>query len=404
MTAVENGARLNALDAVRGGALLLGVLFHATIAYLPGPSLWIVDDAGASNELSVAFYVLHTFRMTTFFLLAGFFARLLLKKRGLGGFVVNRLKRIAAPLAMFWPLVLTAIISIVIWVAIRANGGEIPDGEPPPPMTAENAPLTHLWFLYVLLFFYAGALALRGLVVVVDRSETLRRRVLDPVVKVVAGPVAPLFLGALTALALYLTPNWLMWFGIPTPDYGLMPNATALACYGLAFGFGWLTHRQVEILKGWAKLWLANIGLGLAACAASLVMLGLTPVLTPAESSLDKAIQAGLYALSAWSLTLGVIGAAMRFLERENGLVRYVSDASYWIYIVHLPLVMAFHAVFAPLAMPWFAKFPLVVALTLVVSFLSYQLLVRYSWIGAILNGKRTRPARQRAARLAAAE
>jgi peptidoglycan/LPS O-acetylase OafA/YrhL len=133
-------------------------------------------------------------------------------------------------------------------------------------------------------------------------------------------------------------------------------------------------------------------------------MLGVNPVLTPAETNLDKAIYAGLYALSVWGWTLGIIGAAMRLLQRENAAIRYVSDASYWIYIVHLPIVMALHVALAPLALSWFAKFPMVVGLTLAISFVSYELLVRYSWIGAILNGKRTRPARQRTPKLAAAE
>ena len=42
------------------------------------------------------------------------------------------------------------------------------------------------------------------------------------------------------AAALYFTPDWYMWFGIPTPDTGLIPNPTALIVYGVAFGFGCL--------------------------------------------------------------------------------------------------------------------------------------------------------------------
>ena len=38
-------------------------------------------DASRSVELSVPFFVLHIFRMTVFFVLAGFFARLLLERR-----------------------------------------------------------------------------------------------------------------------------------------------------------------------------------------------------------------------------------------------------------------------------------------------------------------------------------
>ena len=147
------GERYHALDAVRGGVLVLGVFFHATLSFLPGDQMWLVMDASRSTELSVLFFTLHIFRMTVFFVLAGFFGRLLLERLGVGAFVMNRVKRIATPLVMFWPLVLTAFIATLIWAAAQANGGTVPDGPPPPPLTAETFPLLHLWFLYVLLIF-----------------------------------------------------------------------------------------------------------------------------------------------------------------------------------------------------------------------------------------------------------
>lgn len=69
--------RLHALDAVRGFALLLGIFFHATMSFLvaDGPA-WLVTDTSSSSTLTIAFYVLHMFRMATFFLIAGFFAHL----------------------------------------------------------------------------------------------------------------------------------------------------------------------------------------------------------------------------------------------------------------------------------------------------------------------------------------
>lgn len=405
MTGPESAARLHALDAVRGGALMLGVLFHATLAYLPGPQLWIVDDASASPELAVLFFTLHVFRMTVFFVLAGLFARMLLHKLGTRGFAANRLKRIAAPLVMFWPLVFASIVAVVIWVAVRANGGAIPDGEPPPPITAETFPLTHLWFLYALLIFYAGALVLRGFVVAIDRSGALRARALDPAVRFVAGPAAPMLLAAPVFAALYFTPSWMMWFGIPTPDHGLMPNMAALASYGVAFGFGWMVSRQLEILQHWAKHWHSNLSLGVFCTIVCLMLVGVTPVLTPAEPGFDKALYAGIYALGVWGWTLGLIGLAVRALPRANAAIRYVADASYWIYIVHLPILLALHAAVQPLDLAWFAKYPMVVGLTFATSFVSYELFVRYSWIGAILNGKRQRPAKRKAhSQLAAAE
>ena len=210
MSGVGGGERYHALDAVRGGVLMLGVFFHATLSFLPGDQMWLVMDASRSAELSVLFFTLHIFRMTVFFVLAGFFGRLLLERLGAGAFVMNRAKRIAMPLAMFWPIVLTAFIAVLIWAAVHANGGVAPEGPPPPPLTVETFPLLHLWFLYVLLAFYAVALVVRTFVHLIDRNGALRARIVDPVVRLLGGPAAPVLLAIPVAAALFFKPNWMM--------------------------------------------------------------------------------------------------------------------------------------------------------------------------------------------------
>src|SRR5436305_1957543 len=93
--------RLHALDAARASALLLGIAFHATMSFLPGASkFWIVADSSQSLMLSALFFTLHMFRMTAFFVLAGFFAHMSFHKKGLRGFVRDRLKRIGIPLVV----------------------------------------------------------------------------------------------------------------------------------------------------------------------------------------------------------------------------------------------------------------------------------------------------------------
>jgi len=69
----EKGAaeRLHALDAVRGFALLLGVVFHAALAFLPGPQAWLVMEQSRSATIAVMAFPLHMFRLTIFFLIAG---------------------------------------------------------------------------------------------------------------------------------------------------------------------------------------------------------------------------------------------------------------------------------------------------------------------------------------------
>ena len=407
MSGVGGGERYHALDAVRGGVLMLGVFFHSTLSFLPGDQMWLVMDASRSAELSVLFFTLHIFRMTVFFVLAGFFGRLLLERLGAGAFVMNRAKRIAMPLAMFWPIVLTAFIAVLIWAAVHANGGVAPEGPPPPPLTVETFPLLHLWFLYVLLAFYAVALVVRTFVHLIDRNGALRARIVDPVVRLLGGPAAPVLLAIPVAAALFFKPNWMMWFGIPTPDTGLIPNTTALVVYGLAFSFGWLINRQPQILQGWGERWAIYVGPAIGATATALVVGGgVAPVIDTPEQSLRTLGFAALYGFASWAWTIAIIGFAVRHLAGHSSARRYLADASYWIYIVHLPIVIALQTLLAPYPWPWFAKYPLILAVAFAIMLASYQLFVRYSFIGSILSGKKQKPAKAKreAPQLAAAE
>jgi hypothetical protein len=384
--------------------LLLGVFFHATLSFME-PRIWPMPDSGEpSVALGVTFYVLHIFRMTVFFLLAGFFARMLLERRGLGGFLKNRLTRIVAPLAMFWPIVFTAVISCFLWSAMQANGGAMPEGPPPPPLTAENVPLTHLWFLYVLIFFYVGALGLRLITRPIDGGGWIGRG-LDALMRVIVRyRLEPVVMGAPVVLALLLKPDWYMWFGVPTPDVGLVPNIPALVAYGGAFGFGWLLHRQSDLLKLWERAWPVSLTVAAIATGASLYVAGLTPELVPAAQNATTFAFAACYVLAIWTWTTGLIGAALRFLSGHSPARRYVSDASYWVYILHLPLVMAGQVLLAPLAWPVLLKFAVLSLGVLAICFVTYHLLVRYSFIGAILNGKKGRRRAQADAAVVAAE
>ena len=96
--------RLHSLDALRAIALLLGVVLHASLAFVPSPviPIWIVADNQPTPVMAVSFFAIHLFRMAAFFLIAGYFAHLLLERRGTWGFVKNRAIRIAAPLSIFW--------------------------------------------------------------------------------------------------------------------------------------------------------------------------------------------------------------------------------------------------------------------------------------------------------------
>ncbi len=383
--------RLHALDAVRGFALLLGIVLHATLSFVPAPAkIWVVEDSHRSTALAVLFFTIHVFRMTTFFLIAGFFAHMSFHRRGAKAFIWDRLKRIALPLVAGWPFVFASILAVVIWVAVSANGGHLP-ATPPPWPTFPKFPLTHLWFLYVLMEFYAAVLVLRSCVALIDRKDRIRLSVDRLVGLVMRSPLAPVALAVPIGVAFAVDPKWLMWFGVQTPDSSFVTNLQALVGFGVAFGFGWLLHRQTELIQALERRWVLNFLLAIGLITASLAIAGVTPQMTPSTDYTTTLAGAACYALATWTATFAVIGLALRFLSGFSPARRYIADASYWLYLIHLPIVMALQVAVSRLDWPWPAKFSAILVIAFPLMFASYQLLVRYSFIGAVLNGRRMR-------------
>ncbi|HZZ89005.1 MAG TPA: acyltransferase family protein [Caulobacteraceae bacterium] len=400
----SSSERLHALDAVRGFALIAGIVFHATVSFLPGPPgvpLWIVTDNHPSAALGLTFHVLHIFRMTTFFLIAGFFAHLTFHRRGAKGFIADRAKRIAVPLVVGWPILFALIVAVTIWAAIsQAHGRPLPAAPKYPGFPA--FPLTHLWFLYVLSWLYAGTLAVRAMVARFDRAERVRAAIDRAVGYLATRPAGLVVLAAPTTLAFLATPDWTPWFGVPTPDASLVPNLAAAVAYSSAFGFGWLAHRQTGLLASWRRLWPVNLTLALGLTIAEVALVGVKPAIFP-PTGLARYALALLYPLATWSWTFALIGLAMRFLNDHSPARRYIADASYWLYLIHLPLVVALQTLVAQLDWPAGVKFAAILLVAFPLMLASYQLLVRHSFIGAILNGRRESPAKRASKRPAIA-
>lgn len=381
--------RLHALDAVRGGALLLGILFHAALSFFP-EFPWVVRDNDPTAVLGTAGFAAHIFRMSLFFFIAGFFAHMSFHRRGLGGFVRDRLKRIGVPLLAGWPVLFAAFIAVVIWAVYRANGGAFPENPPPqPPLTWRTFPLLHLWFLYMLLGLYAGILALTGIAHLLDRGGWLGRAT-DAVVRlIVKSQLAPIVL-SLPLFAVYMLHEpWMMWGGVRTPDVGLLPNVAATVGFGTAFGFGWLMHRQIELLQAWRAWWPLHLGLALVFTWVCQQCVGEGFLASEDPSLALRMAAAAALPLAIWTWTIGLVGLAMRFLAGHHPAVRYVADSSYWLYLIHLPIVVAGQVIVADLPAPWFVKYPALVAAALALMLASYHVMVRGTAIGGLLNGRR---------------
>jgi glucan biosynthesis protein C len=172
---------------------------------------------------------------------------------------------------------------------------------------------------------------------------------------------------------------------VRTPDQSLVTNLQAVIGFGTTFGFGWLLHRQIGLIRILERRWLLNLFLAIVLIAASFVLAS-TPPPRPDTVKLAGAI---CYALAIWTTTFAVIGLALRFLSGFSATRRYLADASYWLYLIHLPLLMALQVAVSTLDWPWPVKFATILGIAFPLMFASYQFLVRDSFIGAVLNGRR---------------
>ena len=85
--ATPNARRYHALDSLRAAMMFLGIVLHAGLSYshMPRSATWPFKDARATVVADVVMTASGLFRMPVFFLLAGFFAASLHRKRGRAG-------------------------------------------------------------------------------------------------------------------------------------------------------------------------------------------------------------------------------------------------------------------------------------------------------------------------------
>ncbi|HEX7351501.1 acyltransferase family protein [Brachybacterium sp.] len=370
----DSPARLHHLDALRGGALLLGVLLHALMPFLPG-GLWMVDDVHDSWSAVLVVGTIHLFRMSLFMMLAGYFGRLVLQRRGAVPYLKDRLLRIGLPLVAFWPG-LFALIALATVLDATRRGISLPaDPAPGAPTGVLALPTLHLWFLLLLLEILLVVLAVRVVLVKLLGPERSARAA-AAIGSALSSPAGLLLAAVPYAAGLLLQRDVA---GSLIEPYTLVPVAGASVAYAGAFLVGWFLQARPGALERIQGRWILHL-------AAALV---LTPVSLLGAQALPLAVTAAATALAGWAWVHALLGITARLVDREIPWVRYLADSSYWVYLGHLPLLMLAAVPLAPLDLPLLVKLALPLTMVLAVLLLSYDLCVRSTWIGAWLNGRR---------------
>jgi hypothetical protein len=247
---------------------------------------------------------------------------------------------------------------------------------------------THLWFLYYLMLITGLVLAGRMIVSFTGNGYRQLVNAADRGLAWIAGkPFSLVIFAVPTARVLWQMNGW----GLDTPDKSLVPHVPVLMVYGFCFVLGWLLHRSKESFESLTRLTLGRVGLTILACGLSVGLSAVQGDPSHPQFMLARAAFSLSYSFMMWGLMFQVIGGMRLLIKRRYPAVRFVADASYWMYLIHLPVVAWLQVTVAEWPLPWWIKLPFITGTTVLVALVTYCILVRSTWIGAVLNGKRLR-------------
>lgn len=386
--------RRNELDWLRTFAVLGLIPFHAAVIFTTG-SIDYVKNAETSRGVDVFVAFISTWGMPLIFLIAGAGARFALQVRTPPQFVRERFTRLVIPF----------LFGLVAVVPLQVYIGRIARGTTPAflpfygdhlvqllriftgviPASAADF-IGHLWFIPMLILFEALVLPLdwffhtnvgQGLLRVLSaRSQRM----------VLLGAFGLLF-----GVAQFVFRSGL----VINPGAQSVLNVPLFTQFLLAYVLGYVIYAD-------SRLEAAMRTVGLPALLVAIVSWGVleTINLTVSASSRPN----GLIAYAAYSLLSGytswlwvaaILSYGMRFLTKSSGVLRYLNEAAYPAYVLHMPVLslIALYVVRWPL--PLLAKLVLIVLATLAATLALYDLLVRRIGVMRRLFGLKPRPPRK---------
>lgn len=225
----------------------------------------------------------------------------------------------------------------------------------------------HLWFLWFLCWMISGfAVA----ITIVHRLPAVWRS------RLFARPLA--WLPAIFCTSLFarsFTGSLGPSIG-PDTSTGIFPMPHVLFGYSAFFMFGILWHETRKDLPPGAKYWKTGL------------LLSIFVFLPASMFTLDKPVINTMAQIgTTWFATLGAIGLCRCLPNRPIPAIRYMSEASYFVYLLHLPLIIWLQGVIRTWDIPTVPKFIglnlAVVGILLIV----FEIGVRGRWLGRLLNG-----------------
>lgn len=363
--------RIHSLDGLRSGLMLLGVVLHSAYPYSDG-ARWLVRDPQRNSFFQALTQGIHLFRMPAFFLVAGYFAALLLRQSKPGDFLRERLRRIGVPLLS----TLFTLNLLQTWLLQKRSSAHswLPSGDEVQLMWSSGSIVGHLWFLVYLLLFCALVAAGAASIKRFTLSRWPARLATHAGFSAMLGLAMACSLGVV-ALD-HLAP------AVLNHEYLGLIDPSELLAYLPFFCVGLLLETDEALLLRFSSPGPYTPLAGLAAFAAMTASTGL-PGLA------GKSLHLLASTLLVWLVIRMLFSAFRRIASEASPRFRYLSDASYSIYLMHHLIVVALASWLLTVHWGAWLKFGIVLAVTVGLSLaIHHFLILRHPLLRFLFNGK----------------
>jgi peptidoglycan/LPS O-acetylase OafA/YrhL len=385
MAAEKNTSRLFFVDHLRAGLVILVVLHHVAIVYGAGAPFYYVEPPFTDP---LAFIILLAFAlfnqawfMGALYLIAGYFTPGSFDRKGSGTFIKGRLIRLGIPL-IIWIFILSPISSIGYW-------------QMPAELTGITNPLSWqaypfllglgvAWFLALLLIFNFGYAVWRWL----TRNRTTSSTGESSTPTYLGIGIFILSLAVVTYLLRIIIPIGKEVLDFPTLGY--LPQYLGLFVVGIvAYRRNWFRTTPGSMgVVGFVTALLATVLLFPLATSGRLFSLGFTD---PADfifvgnGNWQSAVYALWDSIFAVGMCLAAITFFRRFFNKESGFGRFLSQQSYAVYVIHVPIVVFIGIAMKGVQLPALLKFGIAAVIAVPICFALAFILRKIPGVSRIL-------------------
>jgi glucan biosynthesis protein C len=386
------GSSLAGLQVLRLMAMLLVCVGHASISYSHvhlRNTFWLIYDGAGHPFFGYLCCWINGIAMPLFFLLTGLSAAHAYGARGPQAFFAVRVRRLLGPLV--FGLLTIVPLSYLVWAyglltAEQVTINQIARMQFSPDIRRQLVGPLHLWFLEYLLLLSLAFGGLLALGQALARHRPAWFRWVDHPDRVFGSAWRPLLLALPSAMLACLD------FDVQIRlDNSFVPDVMRLLHYAVFFFTGaWLSRSRdlSTILPAHSKYLVCAVPVFVCFAAVSRQHI-VAPLM-----GLPAYVLAISGTLFTWLTIFGLMGLLPRHWHRRSRLLGYLSEASFWIYFLHLPIIGLLQTAFTHLSWPLGLKFVTVLLATAAVCLATYEAWVRYSFVGGILSGARKHPPR----------